>query len=184
MAKRGRKRKPGIRTPSGQLSRATAVDAAQSLYGPADIARMRSLARHEAQHGLWGSSLGRLNLTGVISDQQLSAGLEYAILDDRCRRAMGLPRETVAAQRLGALAGPGPDGDPDAARALDDRRTTAQTLAVRAAGPAGLSILHAVCLQDLDCDYGRHEKLRAVLTAFAQHFGFGAKKLQPPGRAA
>jgi hypothetical protein len=89
----GRKRKPGLRYPSGKLKReetereamATALAARQRHYG---------VTAKQARDERLGSALGLLNLQGLISDPQYDAGVKFARLYYSHHIISGLPTPT------------------------------------------------------------------------------------------
>lgn len=91
--KSGRKRKPGLRYPCGRLKRqeterdamATALAARQRRYG---------VTAAQARDARFGSSLGRLNIQELISDQQYDAGVAFGQLYQAHHAITGLPTPT------------------------------------------------------------------------------------------
>jgi hypothetical protein len=89
----GRKRKLGLRYPCGKLKReetereamATALAARQRHYG---------LTAKQARDERLGSSLGRLNVQGLISESQYDAGVKFARLYYSHHIISGLPTPT------------------------------------------------------------------------------------------
>lgn len=81
MARAGRKRKEGVRHPSGDLvlERATA---------PAAIRRLREAALAGMQDSRWGTEAGRLLLLGKITDKQYEAGSRWLALYTRACSSM------------------------------------------------------------------------------------------------
>lgn len=97
-----RKRKPGPRTPSGQLSRAK-----EASYVP--LHRARELIALGKLDGRYGTPLGRMVLNERISKGQYEAGLRFVDVRKSADAALGLPPRTCQAQSLGELRGH--DGD-------------------------------------------------------------------------
>ena len=91
--KTGRKRKSGLRYPCGRLKKqeterdamATALAARQRHYG---------VTAAQARDARFGSSLGRLNMQELISDQQYDAGVRFARLYYAHHVLSGLPTPT------------------------------------------------------------------------------------------
>ncbi len=91
--KAGRKRKPGLRYPCGRLKReetereamATALAARQRHYG---------VTAKQARDERLGSSLGRLNMQGLISEPQYDAGVKFSRLYHAHHVLAGLPMPT------------------------------------------------------------------------------------------
>ena len=91
--KTGRKRKTGLRYPCGRLKKqeterdamATALEARQRHYG---------VTAAQARDARFGSSLGRLNLMEMISEQQFDAGVRFARLYFAHNVILGLPTPT------------------------------------------------------------------------------------------
>lgn len=70
----GRKRKPGERTPSGQLSRADS----EAKHAPTAIKRLTDSAIAAASDPRLGTELGRLLLAGTLTARQAGAGWQFA----------------------------------------------------------------------------------------------------------
>ena len=89
----GRPAKPGVRTPSGRLSRARA---AQPARDPRRIAleqrRRRGADPSNADHPYWGTPWGRLQLAGSLDQAQHDTADNYARLLTQVRRIQGLAR--------------------------------------------------------------------------------------------
>jgi hypothetical protein len=79
--KTGRKRKSGLRYPCGRLKRQETERDAMAT----------ALAARDAR---FGSSLGRLNIQELISDQQYDAGVTFAQLYQAHHAIIGLPTPT------------------------------------------------------------------------------------------
>lgn len=88
--KTGRKRKSGLRYPCGRLKRqeterdamATALAARQRHYG---------VTAAQARDARFGSSLGRLNIQELITNEQYDAGVVFGQLYQAHHAIMGLP---------------------------------------------------------------------------------------------
>lgn len=130
MAKRGRKRKAGARTPSGLLSRAkhhimkrksderaeterqameTAIAARARLYSlPESVARSEKAA----------TVVGRMRLTNTLSEVQYQAAVRYALLRHAYLRAIDTSESPAGAVTMARMATgeAGPDDTPHADR--------------------------------------------------------------------
>lgn len=94
------RRKAGVRTPSGQLSRAIAY--AQPKEDPTEVvvdARMRhhGLKDGQARSQLAGTAYGRLFMHGKIGSAGMQACERYLVLRHQWLRIVGAPREALPA---------------------------------------------------------------------------------------
>lgn len=91
-----KKKKSGVRTASGQLSRAK-----KAIYhetDPARIVRLREEALSRVSNPLWGTQIGQMHLRGEINAVQLSAGQKWFALLAAYRQAIGA--KSIAPQSL------------------------------------------------------------------------------------
>lgn len=90
MARPGRKRKAGLRTPSGRLSRATG---AQSEHHEAIATRIRlfGLTEADARDQKAGTFVGRLQLMRLISQAQYDAAQDFLAIYEHYQRALKSP---------------------------------------------------------------------------------------------
>src|SRR5690348_6872410 len=82
-----KKKKSGLRTASGQLSRAK-----KAIYhetDPARLVRMRDEALSRVSNPLWGTQIGQMYLRGEINAVQLSAGQKWFALLSAYQQAIG-----------------------------------------------------------------------------------------------
>lgn len=85
----GRKRKPGERTPSGQLSRAG--QATEASYAPAAIKRLTDSAINLASDPRLGTEVGRLLLAGKLTARQAGAAWRWGEIAAEHARAIEAP---------------------------------------------------------------------------------------------
>jgi len=115
------------------------------------------------------SPLGRLNLRGVITDQQLEAGRRYAVITGAYRGSIGAPHGTAG----GGYGGCGGDCiDPGTCECL--RRKLAYDLAYGSLWDAGQKACKAVAhvaVRELDPEPFHVEPLLCGLSALVEHFG-------------
>lgn len=91
-----KKKKSGLRTASGQLSRAK-----KAIYhetDPARLVRMRDAALTSVSNQLWGTQIGQMHLRGIINAVQLSAGQKWFALLEAYKQAIGA--KSIAPQSL------------------------------------------------------------------------------------
>jgi hypothetical protein len=121
----GRPRKEGERYPSGDIKRSETAREAMSV---AIEARRRidgwgeKVTDDTVRGQLAGYTLGRMRLDGLITEDQLKAGDEYAEIHARYRRLVGLPAPSVRAQSLFSIKGH--DGDVTESITVRARRAT------------------------------------------------------------
>jgi hypothetical protein len=133
--KRGRKRKQGLRTPSGQLSRSQEAREVQQRIafeeGPQQTvlqARRRHMGKHkpgpvtkeEAQRlKLYdrGSPLGDWLAQGKLTRGHIEVAGDFAARCARYRKMCGLPKATAQVGAYGAVRGGSGDPDPEQATA-------------------------------------------------------------------
>jgi hypothetical protein len=170
MARRGRKRKIGLRHPGGDLVRPQF-----------DVRSLASLQPHR----VWlpeekrmdqkaASPLGCLNLLGVLSDAQYLAGVRYAVVVGKYRAVIETPRATAGAGR-----GYDCPGDPRCGRDPGEscecrqrkERYDAAFLAVIEAGQRAARAVARVAVHGEQCPRGALPDLKRGLDALAKHFG-------------
>ena len=86
MTRRGRRHKPGTRTPAGRLSRALAEVGEQH---PTEWARIRDNAIAQARHPDLGTELGRLFFHNRIKATEFEAGRKYGHVVSSSLRRLG-----------------------------------------------------------------------------------------------
>ena len=174
MARRGRKRKIGLRHPGGDLVRVQF-----DLRGLATLQPHRVwLPREKRLDQKAGSPLGCLNLLGVLSDAQYLAGVRYAVVVGRYRAVIETPSATAGAGR-----GYNCPGDPkcgrDGAEPCECRqrkkRYDAAFAAVIEAGQRAARAVARVAVHGEQCPPGALPDLKRGLDALARHFNCGAK---------
>lgn len=97
MSRRGRPRKPGPRTPNGQLQRDSRQERRENMQSTALEARARQfgMAPKDVPPDIETNVLGRLRATGEISPRQHEAGTIYrriVAVYDRAHLAKGVPK--------------------------------------------------------------------------------------------
>ncbi|HUZ66719.1 MAG TPA: hypothetical protein VMU56_03550 [Beijerinckiaceae bacterium] len=113
----GRKRAPGQRTPSGQLSRKIVEEIGGQ--NPACVMRLVHDSLRGYAEPVYGAPLGRLFLEGKLSAPEFEAGKRWDRLMRRYHKAMAAPRpdpKSVALDRIGATR----DADPDSQAGKDE----------------------------------------------------------------
>lgn len=186
---KGKGRRPGPRTPSGQLSRAkaarewitthnekaameTVVAARQRLFG---------LSEKDTKEGYAGSVVGRLRLAKVIRRDQYDAAIKYLEVRNAYQRAIGAvpdftqPPDERAAPRVrdGRILSPDEawqDFVQGAKRAHARMLRVLGDLIATERSPAPMAALDAILVKDC------HEPslvgpLRSALNALGKHFG-------------
>jgi hypothetical protein len=168
MARRGRKRKIGLRHPGGELVRPQF-----DMRGLATLQPHRVwLPQEQRLDQKAGSPLGCLNLLGVLSDAQYLAGIRYAVVVGKYRAVIETPRATAGA-------GHGYDcpGDPRCGRGALPcecrRRKERYDLvfaAVLEAGQRAARAVARVAVHGEPCPRGALADLKRGLDALARHF--------------
>lgn len=170
--RKGRKRKSGRRTESGQLARVS-VDyrvMAESWPHRRDVpAAQRSSERAE-------SVLGRLNLNTRINGPEYEAGRRFAVIVGAYRAVIGTPRGMSGS-------GKGYACNPsaclmDSAHCLCELRTARfrdATRALQLAGQNAYNFTYRTAVTDLECQTDALVHLRAGLSVLAKHFGLVGK---------
>jgi hypothetical protein len=110
-------------------------------------------AKAGLRDAVWGSALGRLQLTGRISSSMFSAGLHWAELTDSYAIASQAPRPPSTAQLERCGGTPiDPDSDAGAKQAIQHERAVVSYLegrhALRMAGVEAERAVAAVCERD------------------------------------
>lgn len=106
MARPGRRRKDGIRTPAGQLSRAK-----KDTFIPLGL--FREMLAKEARLGYLNTPLGRMLRNEAITQAQFDAGQRFVETRKAADAALGLSPRTPTAQDLTALHGHDSDVESD-----------------------------------------------------------------------
>lgn len=112
MARTGKKRKEGTRTPAGQLSRADG-----GKWVP--FYRVRQLIALGMIDGRHGTPLGRMHINERITTAQFDAGQRFVDIRRAADAALGIPPRTCQAQDFGKLHGH--DGDTESQEAIDKK---------------------------------------------------------------
>ena len=172
MARRGRKRKLGLRHPGGALARPALDARAFAALQPHRV----WLPEEKRMDQKAASPLGCLNLLGVLSDAQYLAGVRYAVVVGRYRAVIETPRATSGSGRGYPCAGDLACGR-DSAEACECRRRKerydAAFAAVIEAGQKAARAVARVAVHGEACPRGALVDLRRGLDALAKHFGAG-----------
>jgi hypothetical protein len=172
MARRGRKRKIGIRHPGGTL--------VQPRFDVRDLATLQPhrvwLPEEKRMDQKAASPLGCLNLLGVLTDQQYLAGVRYAVVVGKYRAVIETPRATSGAGR-----GYDCPGDLSCGREPGGRcecrhrkaRYDAAFAAVIEAGQRAARAVARVAVHGEQCPRGALADLERGLDALARHFAEG-----------
>jgi hypothetical protein len=170
MARRGRKRKIGLRHPGGALVR--------PQFDVRDLATLQPhrvwLPEEKRMDQKAVSPLGCLNLLGVLTDGQYLAGVRYAVVVGKYRAVIETPRATAGAGR-----GYDCPGDPQCGREAGEtcecrqrkERYDAAFAAVIEAGQRAARAVARVAVHGEQCPRGALPELKRGLDALAKHFG-------------
>ena len=174
MARRGRKRKIGIRHPGGTL-----VQPRPDVRGLATLQPHRVwLPEEKRMDQKAASPLGCLNLLGVVSDAQYLAGIRYAVVVGKYRAVIETPRATAGAGRGYDCAGDLRCGR-EASHPCECRRRKegydAAFAAVLEAGQRAARAVARVAVHGEQCPRGALADLKRGLEALADHFGAGRR---------
>lgn len=162
------------RYPSGKLKPISAAEFAT----PTTVRRMLDQALKAASNPLLGSELGRLRLTGVLTDREMSAGLRYAEIVGRYHRIKGVPQPSVrsVAYEQGTARGRSLINDPDPETVVTISRNFDSARAVLARfGRSMISIVDSITVFEAPIVAGAYGALRCGLSALAAHFGLTTK---------
>lgn len=181
LAKSGRKRKMGRRTPTGRLAIVRKHVDYQSMVGeqphrswlPADV-RLSEKA---------GTPLGGLNLLGIITDEQHEAGQRYAVIVGTYRSIIGAPQALAGGGR-------GMGCDPEACMNSEEareecscRRTKVSYDAAYEAlilvGQPAAKAVNRVAIYAEACTGAALPYLRCGLDALSAHFGLTGRRKSP-----
>jgi hypothetical protein len=176
MARRGRKRKIGLRHPGGDLVRLQF-----DLRGLATLQPHRVwLPEEKRMDQKAGSPLGCLNLLGVLTDAQYLAGVRYAVVVGKYRAVIETPSATAGAGRgydcpgdLKCGRGPGEDCE---CRQRKERYDEAFAAVIEAGQRAARAVAR-VAVHGEQCPRGALPDLKRGLDALAKHFGGRRKRL-------
>jgi hypothetical protein len=173
MARRGRKRKIGLRHPSGEL-----VQPRFDARGLVTLQPHRVwLPEAQRMDQKAASPLGCLNLLGVLSDAQYGAGIRYAVVVGNYRAVIETPRAMSGAGRGYDCPGDltcGRDGAPCECRKRKERYDAAFLVVIEAGQRAARAVAR-VAVHGEPCPRGALADLKRGLDALAQHFGCAGK---------
>jgi hypothetical protein len=181
VARRGRKRKPGHRHPSGELVREARPD---DRLRTARQPHRREVAAQDRLSERAESPLGRLNLRGVITDEQYEAGLRYCVIVGAYRSVIEAPGGgggsgrgfSCVTQWTGSIAfcreKPG-----DCACTLRKARYDDAFCALMDAGQRAAKVVARVAVHREEIAHADVDALRRGLDALAKHFGLRGRRL-------
>ena len=169
MARRGRKRRVGLRHPGGALVRPHL-----DVRGLVTLQPHRVwLPEEKRMDQKAASPLGCLNLLGVLSDAQYLAGIRYAVVVGKYRAVIETPRATSGAGRgydcAGDLRCGRERGNPCECRHRKQRYDAAFA-AVLEAGQRAARAVARVAVHGEQCPRGALADLKRGLDALAKHF--------------
>jgi hypothetical protein len=171
MARRGRKRKFGRRSASGALARARIDFSELAALQPHRI----WLPREKRFDQKAASPLGCLNLLGVLTDAQYSAGVRYAVVVGKYRAVIETPSAISGTGRGYDCPGDlncGRVGAPCECRRRKERYD-ATFAAVIEPGQRAARAVARVAVHGEPCPRGALPDLKRGLDALAKHFGGG-----------
>lgn len=191
MGKRGPKAKPGKREANGRLSRKpadvmqhfndklgaderevlrTGVEARMRVHG-VNVASLRDTDA--------GTFVGRLRISGEISDQQCEAAHQYCAIYERMQAAVGGPKPSGAVNLNATKGMPGPENTAQAIKARDDWGNALKAVQDRQnelrMGAALIATLDYCVLRD-EPQMHMVGWLREGLNALARHFKLGDRR--------
>ena len=178
MARRGRKRRTGLRHPGGALVRPELDARSFAALQPHRV----WLPQEKRMDQKAASPLGCLNLIGVLTDAQYLAGVRYAVVVGKYRAVIETPRSTAGSGRGYDCPGDlkcGRDGGPTCECRRRKQRYDAAFAAVLEAGQKAARAVARVAVHAEQCPRGALADLRRGLDALARHFagaGSGARR--------
>lgn len=190
MGRRGPKKQPGKREPSGRLSRETSAAKQRNIdhmqreeietLSPALEARERiwGVGKDKSRDQLAGSFVGRLRLAGELSQPQYEAALIYL---EECRNnsiACRSPKEPGAVDlnaTHGASNFENVKRSVDARRRYEASRAAVMEKQIEIRGTGNLFGALSVCVLDDKPATNLVGDLRTALNALAKHYGIDGK---------
>ncbi|HWF93656.1 MAG TPA: hypothetical protein VG291_01715 [Xanthobacteraceae bacterium] len=173
MARRGRKRKIGLRHPGGELVRLQFDIRSLATLQPHRV----WLPQEKRMDQKAASPLGCLNLLGVLTDAQYLAGVRYAVVVGKYRAVIETPRAISGAGRGYDCPGDlkcGREGTPCECRRRKERYDAAFA-AVLEPGQRAARAVARVAVHGEPCPRGALPDLKRGLDALAKHFGGAGK---------
>lgn len=173
MGQLGRNRKPGKRTPSGQLSREGR--AAAEALSPAMLGLLKQEVIRSLQNPLWGTQLGIMNLGGELTTPEHEAGRRWTNLAVSYQRALGAKGiRPVSFERVGASCDYDPDSDEGREIAEMEKRICEDfEEALRALYDAGRAAAYAVrllCEENQVLSWQQKRDAKCGLLALVEHW--------------
>lgn len=170
MSRPGRKRKSGARYPNGELVHARGESPAEVAARMPHRRPFGGLALDQRAE----SSIGRLELLGLVTAEQRIAGEMFRQLRNRYLAAIEAPRVATGKAAHGML-GCGGDRctlEPDFCLCRASKRKYVDAvLALRDCGMAAMATVQVVAVLDDPCPPALLTELKFGLTALAEHFG-------------
>lgn len=171
---KGRRRAPGKRTPSGQLSR-EGRDAAEAL-APGYLKTIEDAFVRDLMNPLYRSQMGLMRLRREITVQHHEAGKRFRNLNMEYQEAMGSKLiKPVSFQRLGASFEPDPASKLGMEIAQEERAICQDFEdALRALYVAGREAVFAVrqlCEEDRPLSWEQKPHVISGLDALCEHWG-------------
>jgi hypothetical protein len=170
MARRGRKRRIGLRHPGGELVRLSFDSRSLATLQPHRV----WLPEEKRMDQKAASPLGCLNLLGVLADAQYLAGVRYAVVVGKYRAVIETPRATAGAGRGYDCPGDlrcGRDGGAACECRHRKERYDAAFAAVLEPGQRAARAVARVAVHGEPCPCGALPDLKRGLDALAKHFG-------------
>lgn len=169
MGKRGPKKKPGERTPSGQLSRA-------KQEATISVSQVRGSILARQIDGKWMTPFGVMAIVDKrVTDKQYAAGERFALAYEAYRAAVGSPGLSASAQDLNAVGGRDNviENDADVRRA---RRAVAEWSRIEdMMSKLEMSALERICILHLPQD--GYVQFRALIGALDKLVGMWGARL-------
>jgi hypothetical protein len=174
LGRSGRKRKAGKRHPSGELVRDKRPD---DRIRASRQPHRRGLKEGDRLSEKAESPLGRLNLRGIISDDQYEGCQHFVALVGQYRSTIGAPRSIGGSGRGGGCPGDCATNS-DACVCLQRRERYMRAYeALAAAGRAAVMAIIRVAVQREELGRGEDEvNLLAGSSALARHFGLTGRR--------
>jgi hypothetical protein len=169
MKRSGRKRKMTRRTSTGAVARAKPVDWGAIAAENPDRRELPAALRLSEKAG---TALGRLNITGRISDNQHEAARRYAVVVGAFLRMSGAPLGTSGNGRAYDCMGAYPcENEPCSCQMQENAYRSANFALMSRAGYRGYVAVYGIAINDRPCPDDQLPTLACGLDALAEHFG-------------
>lgn len=167
------------REPSGRPQR-------HRELAPSEVRRLRDAALCGLKDAEWGTELGRLYLTGAITETMYGAGKRWAEVASRYQAAIGIfPVRGPALERGARGANPDPDSDEGHKIARKEREAIEQFFAAHAvllATGAELLVRRLCELNDAPSGPREYGAVKRGLEALAAHWALTTKGKSENGK--